>query len=129
VTSSWFFLSTLNYDAWSTTHQIYCKCIFPYSMLLDHNLSHLFEIFEQFSVYTHNTVFQWAVQSTKHSDLYSFPNMYCDIIMQQEPMKYTLFKLTLQSNFSIFDVFYMFWTVLRLKPRGLKHADVKNWKI
>jgi hypothetical protein len=23
VTSSWFFLSTLNYDAWSTTHQIY----------------------------------------------------------------------------------------------------------
>ena len=23
MTSSWFFLSTLNYDAWSTTHQIY----------------------------------------------------------------------------------------------------------
>ena len=27
VTSSWFFLSTLNYDARSTTHQIYsCGC-------------------------------------------------------------------------------------------------------
>ena len=27
MTSSWFFLSTLNYDARSTTHQIYC-CVF-----------------------------------------------------------------------------------------------------
>jgi hypothetical protein len=49
------------------------------------------------------------------------------VIMHQGPMKCTLFKLTLQFNFIIFDVFYMFWTVLRLNPRGLKHADVKNW--
>ena len=27
MTSSWFFLSTLNYDARSTTHQIYWKCL------------------------------------------------------------------------------------------------------
>jgi hypothetical protein len=27
VTSGWFFLSTLNYDARSTTHQIYCYCL------------------------------------------------------------------------------------------------------
>jgi len=27
VTSSWFFLSTLNYDARSTTHQIYLVCV------------------------------------------------------------------------------------------------------
>ena len=28
MTSSWFFLSTLNYDAWSTTHQICILCIY-----------------------------------------------------------------------------------------------------
>jgi len=54
-------------------NKAHCKCIFPYTMLLDHKLSHLFEIFEQFNIYTHNTVFQWAVQSTEYSDLYAFP--------------------------------------------------------
>ena len=29
MTSSWFFLSTLNYDARSNTHQIYCTSCFP----------------------------------------------------------------------------------------------------
>jgi len=41
-------------------------------MLLDHYLPHLFENFEQFNVYTHNTVFQWAAQSTGYSDFYVF---------------------------------------------------------
>jgi len=42
VTSSWFFLSTLNYDAWSTAHQIYIvfntRIIFnANSVCADHN--------------------------------------------------------------------------------------------
>jgi len=36
VTSSWFFLSTLNYDARSTTHQIYNEL----SLTLDHLSRH-----------------------------------------------------------------------------------------
>jgi len=35
--------------------------------------------------------------------------MHCDIIMQHEPMKCV-------SHFSIFDIFYMFQTVLRMNP-------------
>ena len=87
---------------------------------------HLFENFEQFNVYTHYSVFQWAVQSTEYSDFYVFCNVHCKIIMQHEPIKCALFKLIL---FSIFDVSYMFWIVLRMNPWGLKHAeDVKNWR-
>jgi hypothetical protein len=38
VTSSWFFLSTLNYDARSTTHQIYiCLCTCWYKQQTIHN--------------------------------------------------------------------------------------------
>jgi len=64
-------------------------------MLLDHYLQHLFENFEQFNVYTHNTVFQWAEQSTEYSDFYVFRTVHCDIIMQHKSMKCTLFKLIL----------------------------------
>ena len=56
---------------------------------------HLFENFEQFNVYTHYSVFQWAVQSTEYSDFYVFCNVHCDIIMQHEPIKCALFKLIL----------------------------------
>jgi len=64
-------------------------------MLLDHYLQHLFENFEQFIVYTHNTVFQLAVQLTEYSDFYVFCTMHCNTIMQHEPMKCILFKLIL----------------------------------
>ena len=74
-------------------------------------------------------MFQWAEQSTGYSDFYVFCAVHCDIFMQHEPMKFALFKLICWFNFSISDVLYVFWTVLRMKPRGLKHAiDVRNWK-
>jgi len=62
---------------------------------MDHYLPHLFENSEQFNVYTHNTVFQWAEQSTEYSDLYIFCTMHCDIIMQHEQMKCARFKVML----------------------------------
>ena len=39
MTSSWFFLSTLNYDARSTTHQIACKvdrCTMMFKQIMSH---------------------------------------------------------------------------------------------
>jgi hypothetical protein len=75
------------------------KYIFLYSILLDHYLPHLLENSEKFNVYTYHTMFQWAVQSTEYSDLYVCCTVHCDIIMQHEPMKCTLFKLILWFNF------------------------------
>jgi len=63
-------------------------------MLLDHYLNTL-KNFEEFSVYKHNTVFQWAAQATEYSDFYVFCTVYCDIIMQHEQMKFSLFQLIL----------------------------------
>jgi len=95
-------------------------------MLLDNYLPHLGILSN--SVFTHTTVLKWAIQLTEYSDL-CFGTVYCGIIMQHKPMKYILFKLILQFNFSISDVFYMFCTVLRMNPWRSKHAeDIKNWK-
>ncbi len=62
-------------------------------MLLDHYLPYLFENSEQLNVYTHNTAFQWAVQLTEYPDYYVFCTVHCDVIMQDEPMKRTIFQI------------------------------------
>jgi len=63
-------------------------------MLPDHYLPHLFENFEHFNVYTYNTVFL-SYTINRIFWLLCFCSVHGDIIMQQEPMKRTLFKLML----------------------------------
>jgi len=92
-------------------------------MVLDHYLPHLFGNFNQFSVYTHNTVFQWAVQSTEHSDFALWHN-YATWTDETR-----IFQINTLFNFFVFDFFYVFQTFLSMNPRGSKHAeDIKNWK-
>jgi hypothetical protein len=76
-------------------------------------------------------VFQWAVQSTEYSDSYVFCTVHCDIIMQHEPMRCAIFKLILQFNFSIADVFYVLncpeTEPMRFGTRR-RCQKLKNWK-
>ena len=69
MTSSWFFLSTLNYDARSTTHQIYEKlvqsyCTFEVIYKLKRNLlSGLSDYFDIFFCHLQNLLLQIAASN------------------------------------------------------------------
>jgi len=68
-------------------------------------------------MFTHTTQRSSELNNQQNILLCCFCTMHCDIIMQHQPMKCELL------NFSVFDVFYVFRTVLRMNALGLTHAE------